>query len=267
MKRNVLRLLFALGLALPLPQLSATPVPVQHKEGTSHGFVVLRSQQGQSLATGEVIQTVEGERVTSELVLHFKDGSLYDEITVFSQTTEFRLLTDHLRQQGPSFPNPVDVRIDAASGDVKAASHKDGKEENEEHHLQIPVDVANGLIVTLLKNLPASAPETTVSMVAGSSRVVKLRLRPESEQQFSAGGPPFKATHYVGHIDIGGVAGAIASVAGKQPADLHFWILGGKAPTFVKFTGPLYDQGPTWNIELATVRAEQNRSTSNARRQ
>jgi hypothetical protein len=62
------------GLALPLPQLSAEPLPVQHKEGTSHGFLVLRSQQGQRLATGELIQTVEGERVTGELVLHFNDG-------------------------------------------------------------------------------------------------------------------------------------------------------------------------------------------------
>lgn len=263
MKRNVLRLLFALGLALPLPQLSATPVPVQHKEGTSHGFVVLRSEKGQRLATGEMVQTVDGERVTSELVLHFNDGSIYDEITVFSQNTAFRLLSNHLLQQGPSFPDPIDVRIDTASGHFKSASHKDGKEENEEHHLQISEDVANGLIVILLKNMPPAGSEVTVSMIAGSSRVAKLRLRPDGEQQFTAGGPPFKAKHYVVHIEIGGVAGAIAGVVGKQPADLHFWIVGGKAPTFVKFTGPLYDQGPIWNIELAAVRAKENVSTSN----
>jgi hypothetical protein len=55
---------------------SATLVPVKHKEGTAHGFLVLRSLNGKLLATGEVIQTVEGERVTSEVVFHFRDGSL-----------------------------------------------------------------------------------------------------------------------------------------------------------------------------------------------
>jgi hypothetical protein len=44
-----------------------------------HGFIVLRSQEGQQLATGEMIQTVEGESVTSEIVLHFSDGSIYGE--------------------------------------------------------------------------------------------------------------------------------------------------------------------------------------------
>src|ERR1051326_8847094 len=53
--------------------LSATLVPVKHLEGVSHGFIVLHSQDGRTLATGDMIQIVEGERVTSEVVLHFKD--------------------------------------------------------------------------------------------------------------------------------------------------------------------------------------------------
>lgn len=60
------------------------------------------------------------------------------------------------------------------------------------------------------------------------------------------------------HTDIGGIAGVVAPVIGKQPADIHFWIVAGKAPAFVKFTGQLYDGGPVWNIEPATVKWENN---------
>jgi hypothetical protein len=109
-------------------------------------------------------------------VLHFKDGSVHDEVTVFSQSHEFRLLSDHLKQYGPSFPDPVDVYIDVGSGNVKVHSEKSGKSKDEEHHLQMPEDVATGLTLTLLKNISPSAPETTVSMVSTSDkpRVVKI---------------------------------------------------------------------------------------------
>ena len=90
-------------------QSRATVVAVKHREGVSHGFIVLHSTDGRQLATGDMIQTVEGERVTTEVVLHFKDGSVHNETTVFSQDREFRLISDHLQQYGPSFPNSVDV--------------------------------------------------------------------------------------------------------------------------------------------------------------
>jgi hypothetical protein len=211
-----------------------------------------------------MIQTIEGERVTSELVLHFDDGSIHDEVTVFTQHKDFRLISDHLRQQGRSFPKPIDVRIDATSGDVEVASEKDGKRKSEKHHLQIPEDLANGIILTLLKNISPSEPEATVSMLVTSSkpRVVKLNIRPEGEQPFSASSEPLKATHYLIHMDIAGVAGAVANVVGKQPPDIHFWIVPGKAPAFVKFTGQLYEGGPVWNLELASVRWETSGSTN-----
>jgi hypothetical protein len=246
---------------------SATLVPVKHKEGTAHGFLVLRSLNRKLLATGEVIQTVEGERVTSEVVFHFRDGSLYDEVTVFSQNSHFRLISDHIRQQGPSFSKPVDAIIEVASGTVEISSGKDPKQKAEQQHLQIPEDASNGLILALLKNLSPAEPETTVSMVTTSSkpRVVKLKIHAAGEQAFSAGGARIKAVHYVVHTDVGGVTGALATAAGKEPPDIHFWILGGKAPTFVKFTGQLYEGGPIWNIELAPVKWENNRSVTKRR--
>jgi hypothetical protein len=242
-----------------LPQLSATLVPVKHKEGVSHGFLVLHSKDGQTLATGDMIQTLEGQRVTTQLLLHFNDGSIHEELTVSSQGKEFRLLSDHLRQQGPSFPRPLDVYIDAARGtvEVRSESEKDGKEKSEEYHLQIPEDAANGLTLILLKNISPES-ETTVSMVATTSqpRVVKLKIHSEGEQQFFTGGFPRKAIHYVVHVDIGGAAGVVAPIIGKQPPDTHIWMVGGKAPTFVKFEGPLYEGGPIWSIDLADVKWE-----------
>ncbi|HEY6184312.1 MAG TPA: hypothetical protein VIW67_18855, partial [Terriglobales bacterium] len=60
------------------------------------------------------------------------------------------------------------------------------------------------------------------------------------------------ATHYIIKVDIGGVAGAVAPIVGKQPPDRHIWIADEGAPVFVKMEGPLYNEGPTWRIELAS---------------
>jgi hypothetical protein len=244
---------------------SASLIPVKHREGVSHGFIVLHSKDGRQLATGDMIETVEGDRVTTEVVLHFKDGSVHNETTVFSQSGNFRLVSDHLRQYGKSFPKPVDVFIDVGSGSVKVHSEKDGRKKDEQHHVDMPEDVATGLTLTLLKNIPPSSSETTVSMVTTSEKpqVVKLKIRSEGERQFWTSGQPRKAIHYVIHVDIGGVKGAIAPIVGKQPPDTHVWILQGKAPTFVKFEGPLYEGGPIWEIDLAPLKwAPESSNTS-----
>ena len=65
--------------------LSAEPVPVHHLEGLVHGFLSLRSPEGRLIASGDLIQNMRDDRVTSRLVFHFKDGSLSDETTVFSE--------------------------------------------------------------------------------------------------------------------------------------------------------------------------------------
>ena len=55
-----------------------------------------------------------------------------------------------------------------------------------------------------------------------------------------------KATHYILKVDIGGIAGVVAPLVGKQPPDSHVWILGGEAPAFVRSEQPLYNGGPVW---------------------
>ena len=120
--------------------------------------------------------------------------------------------------------------------------------------LDLPPDVANGLLLTLLKNLPSDASQTKVSMVAATPkpRLVKLAIAPLGEQPFSIGGSSRKATHYVVQVEIGGAAGLVAPLLGKQPPDTHVWILGGEAPAFVKLERPLYFGGPIWRIELVS---------------
>jgi hypothetical protein len=91
------------------------------------------------------------------------------------------------------------------------------------------------------------------SLVAAT---LKPRIKPrdfsEGADSFSIGGSSHKVTRYLVEIQIGGVTGLVAPLVGKQPPDTHVWILGGDAPVFVKLEGPLYQDGPTWRIELTS---------------
>jgi hypothetical protein len=231
------------------------PVAVRHTEGLVHGFLVLRTLEGNTLADGDLIQSTRGERVTSRLVFHFKDGSVHDETTVFSQRRNFRLLNDHLVQKGPAFQHPIEVSIDASTSQVTVRNTgDDGKEQVTTERLDLPRDLANGLVLTLLKNIPSGAPQTKVWMVAATPkpRLVKLAITAQGDEPFSIGGSSRKATHYVVKVEIGGAAGLVAPLLGKQPPDTHVWILGGEAPAFVKSEGPLFFGGPVWRIELVS---------------
>src|SRR5207244_3396213 len=106
--------------AAPFPAipLTADQVSVRHMEGLMHGFLALRTLDGKRLADGEMTQIAQGGRVTSRLIFHFKDGSVYDDTTIFSQQGTFRVLRDHLVERGPSFKQPMETSIDASSGQV-----------------------------------------------------------------------------------------------------------------------------------------------------
>src|SRR5213596_4220814 len=236
--------------------LFAEMIPVRHTEGLIHGFLLVLTFKGKALADGQMTQDAHGDHVSNHLIFRFKDGSIYEDTTVFSQRGTFRLLSDHLIRRGPSFKQPTDTSIDASTGDVKVRyTEAKGKEKVIAQRMELPPDVSNGLLLTLMKDIKPGVPRTTVSMVATTPkpRLVKLAILPQGEEPFTIGRFRHKAMHFVVKVEIGGLTGFLARLMGKQPADTHVWVPGGEAPAFVKAEGPLYVGGPIWRIQLASA--------------
>jgi len=245
-----LSLTFAI-LLLPGP-LSAESIPVRYPEGTIHGFLALRSPEGKLLATGDLIEVIHGNEVVSRLLFSFKDGSVDDETSKFSQSRTFRLISDRHIQKGPSFPHPTNVLINAASGQVTVRYQDKNREKVETDHLDLPPDLANGILLTLLKNISPDTEETKVSYVAVAPkpRIVHLSITPNGQETFSVAGARHKATVFRVKVEIGGIAGLIAPLIGKQPADTKIWVVGEGAPAFVRAEEALYVGGPIWSIQM-----------------
>jgi hypothetical protein len=149
----------------------------------------------------------------------------------------------------------MDVLIDARSGQVTVRSTgKDGKEEVKTDHLNLPPDLANGIVPIVVQNLPPDAQKTTVSMVVATPkpRLVKLAISNVGEDSYSLAGSSRKATHYEIKIDLGGIAGVVAPIIGKAPPNIQVWTIGGQATTFAREQGPIYPEGPMMTIQLAS---------------
>ena len=242
-----------LGCVLFAASAGASPVAVRHREGALHGFLVLSTLDGVPIAEGDQTQVPHGTQITSRLTYHFKDGSLQDETAVFSQRSEFRLISYHLVQKGPAFKNATEISIAASSGQVTVQyTDDDGKEKTITEHLKLPPDLANGLVPVLLKNLGDDPQPLEVSMLVATPkpRLVKLAINREGKDPFSLAGAGREALHYSVKIEIGGIAGVVASWVGKQPPDSHVWILGGESPAFVRSETLSYMGGPMWRTEL-----------------
>jgi hypothetical protein len=251
MTRSRVTIFGALILASEL--LAAEQVTVRHTEGVTHGFLALRTLDGSLLADGDLIETLSGADVTSRLVFKFKDGSLYDETTVFSQRGHFQFVSDHLVQRGPSFPHEIDLTI-RTPRTVRVRYSEDGKPKEDAGDFALPDDVANGVILALLKNVDPKAPPQSFSYVAATPkpRLVKLALTVAGNERFTTGAESRTAVHYVLKVDLGGLTGLLAGLFGKQPPDSHVWILADEVPAFVKSEQPLYTGGPVWRIELVS---------------
>jgi len=235
--------------------LQAQPVAVRYTEGLVHGFLALRTLGGSLVASGELLQKARGREVTSRLVFYYKDGSLHDDTAVFSQNGTFRLISDHLIQKGPSFKHPIDLKIDAASGEVTVRYQDDhGKEKVTTDHMELGPDLANGMVPILLKNTAPETQKLTLSMVVATPKpmVVKLNITNDGEDRFTAGGAGHKARRYDVKVDIGGLKGVVAEVIGKQPPDTFVWILGGEVPTFVRSEGLQSASSPVLRLELTS---------------
>jgi len=228
-------------------------VPVRYKEGVTHGFLVLSTLNGERIAVGDLSQVAYGNQVRSRLIYHFNDGSLQDETTVFSQRRNFALITYHLVQKGPAFPHPTEVWVDTAKAQVTVRYTDDkGNEKNESEHMRLPPDLANGLVLTALKNFgpDANLPQLSMVVATPKPRIVKLAVRLQGKDPLTLASSRREALHYVLNVEIGGIGGMLAPLLGKQPPDAHVWILDGEAPTFVKSETLSFLGGPVWRTEL-----------------
>jgi hypothetical protein len=237
--------------------LAAAPVPVRFAEGSLHGFLGLSTPEGVLIASGDLLQVGRDGEVQSRLVFHFNDGSVFDETVVFAQRNVFTLQSYHLVQRGPVFPEDTEISMERASGKyhVKTRTRKDGREKVLDGTLDLPPDVYNGMVLTVVKNLSRGAGET-VHMVAftPAPKLIKLHLAPAGEQKIVVGGSEKTATRYVLKPILGTWLKLAASLLGRTPPDNHAWIVTADVPAFVKFEGPLYMTGPVWRIELMSPR-------------
>jgi len=240
--------------ALIFPFSASPQIPAAHKQGSTHGFLLVKSAEGKVIGVGDQIQVVKGNEVRSRLVLRFRDGSVDDEVSIFTQTSTFQLVSDHHIQKGPSFPEPMDLTIDIPGHKASYLDAKDKKRQRKTEQMDFPPDLANGMISLAVQNFPANTSEMTLSYVAGAPkpRVVKLIIKPEGYEDFDLDGTKRRARRFNLHVEIGGIVGVVATIAGKQPEDIRIWVLEGDAPSFLRMRGPLYQDGPMWTTELTS---------------
>jgi hypothetical protein len=244
-------------LAVLLWAVRVEPAPqrVRLPEGNVHGFLIVRTLAGEAIAYGELVQKPTRGLLASRLLLHFTDGSLYDETVTFSQKEVFRLESYRLVHHGPSFPK-ADIAFDRKSGQyrVRQQDKPDSEAKTASGRLEMPPDLYNGMTSTVMKNLPRGT-SATVQLVAFTPepRLLTMELQPEGEEQGRLGKAAKAVTRYLVKLELGGLTGLIAPVLGKQPPDLHYWLAAGDVPAFVRFEGPMFQHGPVWRLEPTMV--------------
>ena len=198
----------------------AESVTVRYTEGLTHGFLVLRTQDGKHLADGDSAQFLQSDRVTNHLTFRFDDGSLCEETSIFSQRETFRLLNDHVLEKGPAFTVPMESSIDTTTtGDVTVRyKDKRGKEQLISLQMELPKDLANGILFTLLKNLQgANSTRVTYLAVLPKPKLMSLMLTTEGFDSFRTSKASHKAAKYIVKVEIGGVADFIALSTSRHP--------------------------------------------------
>lgn len=219
-----------------------------------HGYLLVRSEEGKVIGTGEFIQMTNGYRAHSKVIFRFFDGSVDEEESTFLQRNVLQLVSDHHIQQGRSFPQPINVEINVPESKVTWRERKDKETETKIQHMDLPSDLMNGMLSPLFINVAPGAPETTVSYLSSGSkpRLIKLVIKPAGQETFTIGSRKHHATRYNIHPELGGVAGVIAPMIGKQPSDMYAYVIGGEVPMFAKLQGSFYEGGPVWTVELTS---------------
>jgi hypothetical protein len=235
--------------------LDAAPVRVHIPEGTMRGFLVVRTPQKTRIGHGELIQKARGDQVDSRLLLQLEDGSVHDERTTYSQRGVFRLEAYRLTQRGPSFPG-AEISFDRKTGRYQAKTRErtGAPEETASGEIEMPEDLYNGMALLLLKNLPpGEGAAAQLAAFTPKPRLLRMELHREGQDRTALGGDPKPAVRYLVNLELGGVTGVVASLIGKTPPDLRYWLVGGDIPAFVRFEGAMFLNGPVWRVEMAGV--------------
>jgi hypothetical protein len=242
-----------LAIALCRPAAHAERITVKHVQLPMHRFMVARSEAGQIIANVEFSQAVQSDQVTMHVSYRFVDGSIDDEETTYTQQGTFRLVRNHHIQKGPFFAKPVDFTVEAATGIVTSRTiEKNGKMHVESKHINLPDDLANGFVGTLLLNVPHNTAPFRVGMLApvGGGRLIRLLISPEEEQTVQLSGQSLKATVFRVHPELGGIVSVIARLLGIQPKDMMAWVLEGEEPAVAVVVGQLGGSGPVVSADL-----------------
>ena len=246
MRRSSLLIFGSLAITLSIAA-PAERLPVRHAQSALHRFMVTRSETGKIIANDEFSQVVQGDEVTMRLTYRFVDGSIDDETTTYRQQGTFRLVRDRHIQRGPSFAKPVDFTVEVPTGiATKRTTDKNSKTYVESRHIDLPDDLANGIVGTLLLNVPQNAAPFRVGLLTPLSggRLIRILISPEGEQSFQMTGKNLRATVFRIHPELGGIVGLIASLIGVQPKDVMVWVMEGDQPAVVKIVGQLGCYGP-----------------------
>jgi hypothetical protein len=231
----------------------AEQIPVKHAQLPMHSSMVARTETGKIIARVEFTQVVEGDEVTMHLTYHFLDGSIDDETTTYRQQGTFRLVRNHHMEQGPFFPRPVDFAVEATTG-MATSRTADwmGKIQVESAHIDLPDDLANGFVGTVLLNVAHDTKPFRVGILApvGSGRLIRILISPEGERPFHVNGQTLKATVFRIHPELGGILGVIAQLLGLLPKDVMVWVQEGEQPQVVRVVGQLGGFGPVISSEL-----------------
>jgi len=212
-----------------------------------------RSETGKIIARVEFTETVQGDEVTMRLTYHFLDGSLDDETTTYRQQGRFRLVRNHHIQNGPFFAKPVDFAVEAATGTATSrTTDKSGRVHVESEHINLPADLANGFVGTVLLNVSPNTAPFRVGILAPvfGGRLIRILISPEGEQAFQKTGQTVKATVFRIHPELGGFLGMIAKLLNLEPKDVRVWVLEGEKPAVMRIVGQLGGSGPVLSSEL-----------------
>jgi hypothetical protein len=231
----------------------AERIAVTHLQLPGHGSMVVRSATGEIVGRVDFSEDVHGDEVTMRLTYHFVDGSTDDETTTYRQQGTLQLIRNHHIQKGPFFSKPFDFSVEAATGIATSrTADKNGKIRVESEHIDLPDDLANGFIGTLLLNLPQNTKPFRVGMLApfGGGRLIRVLISPQGERPFQSTGQTLKAKVFRIHPELGGMLGMLAALIGLQPKDVMVWTLEGEEPAVVRVVGQLGGYGPVLSSEL-----------------